>query len=724
MSYTSDQVRLFRSLFHGRDDIFARYWYSTRTGKSGYAPARFHDNTSAPLTDDIIFSHLKGEALIGIYPLQKDNTTYFLAVDFDGDQWLAEANLLIGVAAKHGFSSALERSKSGNGAHVWFFFDTAIPAWKARQWGKYLLTEAGITRLSTFDRLFPSQDEHTGKGLGNLIALPLSGVHLPKGNSCFIDNDRNVIADQWKHLALFPRITENLVDQLIEGIPRFEGEEGDPTTEKVFDRVATIDQPIATVILENEIFIPSHALPDKLLKFLRKKLVFRNPEHLMNERLGYSNWQTRRWIYVLRRFEDGIVVPAGLLEEIKSWAEENNVSIHIEDRRETVKNVRIPSSIELHPNQKRMLRKLLEHDRCVLEAQPGFGKTIVALEYIVKRRQPAMVIVHTKELLQQWKKCIEKHIVLKKGDVGIIGDSKWRIGRLITIASQRTLVRRSLAEIKHAFGCLVIDECHHVPATTFLSVIRQFASPYVLGLTATPYRKDKLERLMIYTVGPVVQAKTEEGISLSSSGTAVPTTAHIRGTAFRLQEQSLDFFQIGERIVRSVERNSQISSDVALLLETGQKCLVLSERVEHCHTLFQMIRKQTKGVHGSVAEGTMTRGHRLRLSQRILQERFQLLIATGKLIGEGFDWPEVKHIFFAFPFSWKGKLVQYVGRVQRAVPGKREAHVYDYVDFNVPMLKGMHFQRLRAYRTLQLEIRQERVSGIRQIISEGQLAIF
>src|SRR3989338_9797375 len=183
-----------------------------------------------------------------------------------------------------------------------------------------------------------------------------------------------------------------------------------------------------------------------------------------------------------------------------------------------------------------MLNRILEYDRCVLEAQPGFGKTIVALQYIVKRHQPELIIVHTKELLQQWKKSIEQNFALKKGDLGIIGGRKWKIGKLITIASHQTLVRRNLAEIKNAFGCLVIDECHHVPATTFLSVVRQFSAPYVLGLTATPYRKDKLERLMVYSVGPVVKARPERIIVPLENELTVSLTTHIRGTAFRLQE--------------------------------------------------------------------------------------------------------------------------------------------------------------------------------------------
>ena len=419
-----------------------------------------------------------------------------------------------------------------------------------------------------------------------------------------------------------------------------------------------------------------------------------------------------------------MVVPAGLLEEIKSFAEENSISLSIDDRRPTIKGVKISTSITLRPDQERVLRKLLSHDRCILEASPGFGKTIVALQYIAKRKKPALVIVHTRELLEQWKKRIEECCSMKKGDIGILGHSKWKVGRLITIASQQTLIRRDLTELKNSFGCLVVDECHHVPASTFLSVVRQFPAPYVLGLTATPYRKDGLERLMFAAIGPGVKIGQTEDRTLNEQRPTAPTTVHMRGTASRLPKVGLDFFQICEFLMRDPDRNARIAADIASLLEAGQKCLVLSERVEHCNTLFSIIRERTKGIHGAVADGTMTRGNRLRLSQRIGQERFQFLIATGKLMGEGFDWPEVQHLFFALPFSWKGRLVQYIGRVQRTSPNKTHAHVYDYVDFDVPMLKGMHFQRLRTYRSLQLEIRQERLSGTRKSVPESQISMF
>lgn len=725
MTCTPEQLALFRSLFRGRDDVFARYWHSTKGEKSGYTPAKFHTGEYAPLTDDIVLSHIRGDAFIGIYPLFKDNSTWFLAVDFDGDRWLTEAGRLIETVTKHDILFALERSKSGNGGHVWFFFEKPVPAWKARLWGKYLLTEAGITRLSTFDRMFPSQDEHTGKHLGNLIALPLSGTHVTQGNSCFIQRDGTVWSDQWEYLAFVARISEGRIDLLITGIPRTEGDEGDPTTEKVFDRVPTVTKQQATLVLESEIFIPSSGLPDILLKFLRKKLVFPNPEHLLNERRGYSNWATPCWIYALRRYEDGIVVPAGLLEEIRCWTEENGISLSIEDRRSSPKKFRLSCDIKLRPEQETALKKVLQHERCILEAPPGSGKTMVGIAYICKRGMPTLVIVHTKELLQQWKKRIEDYCTLKKGDLGIIGDSKWKIGKLITLASQKTLIRRDLTDIKNVFGCCIVDECHHVPASTFLSVVREFSCLYFLGLTATPYRKDKLERLMVAAIGPIVKAKAVHTDDHSSiQGSIVPVTAHMRSTTVKIQHQGLDFLQVSEALMRSDERNVQIAADITKLLAAGRKCLVLSERVEHCHTLYALIRAQIKGVHGAVGEGTMTKKERMRLSQRIRQERFQFLIATGKLIGEGFDWPEAEHLFFVLPFSWKGKIVQYVGRVQRAAPGKTQAYVYDYVDFAIPMMKHMYFQRLRTYRSMGFDIRQERLAVVKNSVSEQQISMF
>lgn len=225
----------------------------------------------------------------------------------------------------------------------------------------------------------------------------------------------------------------------------------------------------------------------------------------------------------------------------------------------------------------------------------------------------------------------------------------------------------------------------------------------MLGLTATPYRKDKLEKLMSFYVGPTVKASKPETIETSEEKPNVETTILIKRTNFQINiKKKIEFNALGDVLIANSERNQQIVSDVATALRSGQKCLVLTERVEHCTILLELIRQQTKGIHAAIATGKMGKKERENMAKRIKQERFQLLIATGKLVGEGFDWPELTHLFLAFPFSWKGKLIQYLGRTQRTTENKTNAFVYDYVDYEVKMLQLMYFKRLRVYRELGL----------------------
>lgn len=394
--------------------------------------------------------------------------------------------------------------------------------------GKYLLLESDITDRSVFDRLFPSQDEHSGKGLGNLIALPLHGIHAKAGNTCFLEADGSIASDQWAYLETRERIPVSMVDAVISNLPQRESDAGDETMELLLDRVRTTDTPIAHLVIGSEIFIPHHTLPDKLYRFLRSKLVFRNPEYLVKIRKGFSTWNTPEWIYVIRRYEDGIVVPGGLIGDIEEFAKRNDIALQIDDQQRICKGIRIPHSLVLRPEQEHILDKIMRRNRCVLEAPPGFGKTVIGLRYILKRKQPALIVVHTNELLRQWKKCIERYCTLKKGELGTIGASKWKPGSKITIASYMTLARRGVDDLRDAFGCVVIDECHHVPANTFTGVVRRLSAKYVLGLTATAYRKDKLERLMTLYIGPIVKAGSEPTFNISRS--SVPVTVRVRHT--------------------------------------------------------------------------------------------------------------------------------------------------------------------------------------------------
>lgn len=710
------QIDLYCSLFDTRGDVFARYWENLLDKKSGYAPVYRLNQSSQVLTKAVILSHLEGSQTIGTYPLFPDNTTAFLAIDFDGLDWL---NLVQKVASKandNNLFCAIERSKSGNGGHVWFFFAEHIPAYLARQLGKLLLNQAGIKNRNTFDRMFPSQDEHTGKGYGNLICLPLQGKFATGEKTVFITLDGNVIPDQWQYLSTIKKITTQEVNQYLqhciklpvkiqENMSLIPNENTNNQTDEEPDDlpVITTQNQETKLILRSNIFIPNLWLPDKIYRYLKKELNFPNPEFYARQRYGYSTWQTPRFIKTLEILPDGIIAPLGFLNKLKEFIQKERLKVTIEDQRIVAKQRRFLSKLILRKDQKQILSQLNKHERVILEAQPGFGKTMVALSMMKKYGQKTLIIVHTNTLLHQWYKRIEEYFSFSKDEVGLIGNNKWKIGKKVTVASYMTLSRRGVDGIKNDFGFVIVDECHHVPANTFSTVVKQFPAKYILGLTATTFRKDKLEKLMyLYISDQVVTAVRDNQVKSKESEPIVKTELITRKTQFQSNDKLEDFQEASRLVISDVKRNDQIASDIAAVLITGAKCLVLTERLEHCETLLELVRQKAKGIHAAIATGIMTKKQRERIAKRMNQEQFQLLIATGKLIGEGFDWPAVSHLFLAFPFSWKGKLIQYVGRVQRCCEGKTNAIVHDYFDDQIPMLKLMYFKRLRTYRSMGL----------------------
>ncbi|HCM37089.1 MAG: Type III restriction enzyme, res subunit [Candidatus Gottesmanbacteria bacterium GW2011_GWB1_43_11] len=711
-----EQIALYRSFFNTRTDVFAKYWVDLSGKKSGYSPVYRLNQSPQALTDMVIISHLQGNQTIGVYPLFPDNTTAFLAIDFDGSEWLKTIQHVVTVTQDDKIPIAIERSRSGNGAHIWFFFTNPIPAYLARQFGRFILNQSGITTRKTFDRLFPSQDEHTGKGYGNLICLPLQGKLASEDKTVFITPNGNTIPDQWHYLAQIRKISVTEIQQYISNSNKpvifnkeqISAPQSNQATHQTIEesnetQVVTTQGQQTKLILGSQIFIPNIYLPDKLHRFLKSELNFPNPEYFTKERFGYSTWQTPRFIKTIEVHPDGITIPLGLLDQVMKFINQEQLQVEITDKRITTKPVSFPSTIKLRKDQQQILHELLTFDRSILQAHPGFGKTMVALYLMKKRRQKTLIIVHTNTLLYQWHKRITEYFSLKKDEVGIIGDNKWNIGKKVTIASYMTLSRRGVKEIKDNFGFVIVDECHHVPANTFSTVVKQFPANYMLGLTATTYRKDKLEKLMfLYISNHTVPAKEQTPSKQPELSSTVETQLLTRKTEFEIHSKVDDFQEISRFTIVDDKRNNQITRDIAEVLATGAKCLVLTERLEHSEKLLELVRTKTKGIHAAVATGVMTKKQRERITKRMSQERFQLLIATGKLIGEGFDWPAVSHLFLAFPFSWKGRLIQYVGRVQRNSEGKILAVVHDYFDDKVPMLKLMYFKRLRTYRSLGL----------------------
>jgi len=386
---------------------------------------------------------------------------------------------------------------------------------------------------------------------------------------------------------------------------------------------------------------------------------------------------------------------------------------------------------ELRSHQRTIAKSLVEYERAVLVAPPGFGKTIVGIDQIRRHKRTTLIIVHTRPLLEQWVKQLQQQLKLSKGELGTIGANQWKIGKKVTVALYQTLARRGVDSLQDAFGFVIVDECHHVPAYTFTKVLRELPAKFVLGLTATVARHDQLDRLIPLFVGKPIEATPAGGKQLSNgSDTApsvvstVPTTVTIRRTVFTFTRRPIQFTEIIDQLIADSVRNELIISDVGAAILRGAKCLILTERVAHGELLLERIRQRCLGLHAAVLTGTMAKKERRRKVQRLSHKRFQLLIATGKLIGEGFDWPEVTHLFLVSPVSWQGKLTQYIGRVQRVHDAKKAAFIYDYADLEVPMLKVMSYKRLRVYRELGLIQRSPKSSKRTKAVGEGQLALF
>lgn len=455
--------------------------------------------------------------------------------------------------------------------------------------------------------------------------------------------------------------------------------------------------------VDNEIFVPLTSVDVDLEKMIKRELVFFNPKIIELKRMGYSTWKVPKVIKCYRQLKNGYFLPMGFGPRLWQYVKERGDELRLEDLRVEKPIKAVKSKIVLKEAQQLALEKILKRNRSILEAKPGFGKTMLGLQTLCERGQKTLIIVHTRALLGQWQKRIADFCVLKKGDLGVIGEGKWEVGAKVTIASYQTLLSRGTKEIKNEFGLVIVDECHHVPANTFAKVVKGFAAKYCLGLTATPFRKDKLDRLMNFYIGSIIptESLTSNDEASLLPAAAVKTTLIVKPTELWIKDAEVkEFTELGTILSEDKGRLKQVVADVSEALATGAKVIVLSERVGHCELMFEALQKKNKKCKIVMVTGQMKKVEREKLFEEIKKNKYQAIVATGGVIGEGFDWPALDHLFLTFPFSWRGKLIQYVGRVQRIAPGKKEALVYDYVDEQMLIFLAMFRKRRQAYREL------------------------
>ena len=732
-----EKVALFRSLFRGRDDVYPRRWENDRTSQSGYAPACSNEwkrqicgkprikcgscpnQAFLPVTDEAIVDHLRGRHTLGVYPMLADSTCQFLAADFDKETWQTDARAFLAACRSKGVPAALERSRSGNGGHVWIFFAEAVPAALARRLGSHLLTEAMENNpdmgFKSYDRFFPSQDTLPDGGFGNLIALPLQGAPRENGNSVFLDDGFEPHADQWAFLASIGRLNLAEATAIVEEASRrgrvvglrlpIEEEDEEPWTAAPSRRrpppaIAGELPERIDAVLGDQLYVPREGLPPGLVNRLVRLAAFQNPEFYRAQAMKRSTFGIPRIVASAELLSHHIALPRGCFTAMEQLLDELGVACHLRDERNTGRPLDTAFLGELIPEQKAATGALLAHETGVLAAATGFGKTVVAASLIATRRVNTLVLVHRNQLMDQWIARLGAFLDLPEDAIGRIGGGKRKPGGIVDVGTLQSLERDNVVDdIVADYGHLVVDECHHLSATKFEMVARRAKARYILGLSATVTRRDGHHPIVFMQCGPIrfrASAKAE------ARRHPFRHRAILRSTSFRLPEgpddESPPIQQIYGALADDENRNALIFDDVLTALEAGRSPIVLTERKDHANHFTERLGRFARNV--ILLRGGMGARQRREIMQRledIPDHEERVLVATSRYIGEGFDDARLDTLFLTMPISWRGTLAQYVGRLHRNHPEKREVLVYDYLDDAVPALRRMAAKRSRGY---------------------------
>ena len=712
---TEEQLNLFLSLFRGRQDVYARRW--EKNGKSGYSPAynfnwpefmefknkggtlkNFTNKKLIPLTLDIIKKHLFGGDTIGIYPILPDNTSFFIAADFDGENWFKNGKDFINECETIGLNSYMERSRSGNGCHAWIFFETSYPCWKSRkiilEIIKKILKFSDFDKEISFDRLFPNQDGITKDGFGNLIALPFQGKKIIEGNTVFIDDETNLpYVDQWKFLSDIKKHSCFELDSIYN---KFFENSGIKTESEIPMEIGRIN-----IVLNNKLLLKRSQLPFSVVGFLKENLNFYNSEYLVRRRLGKSVFGVEKFFKLVEESGDDILLPRGFLIKLTNFLDENKIPYNLSDERQDFKKEKFTSNIALRINQELAVEEALKHDTGVIVAPAGSGKTIIGLEIIAERKMPALILVHRQQLLDQWMDRIETFLGIPKNKIGQYTGRKKKLGKQITVATMQTLNRANLFEFKNSFGIIITDECHHIPAKTFREVISQFNPRYSYGLTATTKRKHNDEQLIYAFIGEIIFLLRDVPNSTDdlekSLNIPIKTSISIKETELSLPFKfSTDNFQLLCKIICfDNQRNQLVIRDIIEQIEKNKKVLVLSERRDHLEILKLYLKGLCEVIVISGEDSARKRHIKIK---QIENGHYQVILSTGQFFGEGIDIQNIDCLIIAFPFSFEGKLIQYIGRLRGR---NNERTIIDYRDKNIAFLERQFKQRQRYYKKLQ-----------------------
>lgn len=745
-----ERIRLFQSLFKGREDVFARRWFSKTTGKSGYQPVCINEwkqglcdkkkyrcaicpnRNFAPLTTQDMYRHLEGKDeyccdVVGLYAIMQDNICAFLCADFDDKNckygYKEDVLAYVGVCREWLIPYAIERSRSGNGAHVWIFFEAPLPASKARRLGNAILTEAmtrnGQMSFNSYDRFFPNQDYLPEGGFGNLVALPLQGQARRKQNSVFVDNDFLVYKDQWAFLYNLKKIQESTIDQLLrlhyqEELGKLSmSSENKPWVTPLPQNITQEDfHAQVEIIKADKLYIPLKAVSAKVLNHLKRIAAFKNPEFYSKQALRLSTYAIPRIISCFDITNEYLAMPRGCEDATRSFLNDNAVTYTIIDKTNHGNKISVSFQGEEREEQLEAINALLPYTNGILHATTAFGKTVTAAAIIARKKVNTLILVHSKALLKQWHDRLTEFLNIdypkheeknKRGrrkvfsPIGCFDSSGNTLHGIIDIALiQSCLDEDGVKPFVQDYRMVIVDECHHVSSITFEQVLMSIKAHTIYGLTATPIRKDGHQPIIFMQCGPIrftTDAKSQIA-KQSFDRFLIP-----RFTSYNsILEDRLSIATLYKYLSEDEIRNNLIVEDTCKAVNTGRTPIILTNRTAHVSVLAEKLKATIKNVISLTGTGTAKEKREAMQRLQTIPDSEQLVIvATGKYVGEGFDYPRLDTLFLALPISWKGLLTQYAGRLHREYEGKKDVRIYDYIDIHEPICDSMYRKRLKGY---------------------------